>query len=262
LKGAFKRVMAGMPILMTEASGPGQIAFSRDGAGHVFAIHLNRGEGIEMREHQFLAATGSIEYTFTRVKGVSNMLMGGTGFFIDHFIAQQSEGIVWVHGYGNVFDVTLGAGEQIDVEPGGWVYKDRSAQMETQFQRFSAGLFASGCQINKLRTRTLTKKARLLHHDIYQLVRHRDDAHDVLAFKKRPDTLACKRTCFEFFGYGSKGDKDALAELTVDLDDDFGLVLLGEFGVKCWPRMLEDRTLVAQRFPKLLRKIRSEWRQN
>jgi uncharacterized protein (AIM24 family) len=139
--------MAGMPILMTEASGPGQIAFSRDDAGHVFAIHLNRGEGIEMREHQFLAATGSVEYTFTRVKGISNMLMGGTGFFIDHFIAQQSEGIVWVHGYGNVFDVTLGAGEQIDVEPGGWVYKDRLVQMETQFQRFSTGLFASAGQI-------------------------------------------------------------------------------------------------------------------
>jgi uncharacterized protein (AIM24 family) len=147
LKGAFKRVMAGMPILMTEASGPGQIAFSRDGAGHVFAIHLNRGEGIEMREHQFLAATGSVEYSFTRVKGISNMLMGGTGFFIDQFVAQNSEGIVWVHGYGNVFDVTLGAGEQIDVEPGGWVYKDTSVRMETQFQKFSTGLFASAGQI-------------------------------------------------------------------------------------------------------------------
>jgi uncharacterized protein (AIM24 family) len=75
------------------------------------------------------------------------MLMGGTGFFIDHFTAQASEGIVWVHGYGNVFDVTLGAGEQIDVEPGGWVYKDRSVQMETQFQKFSTGLFASAGQI-------------------------------------------------------------------------------------------------------------------
>lgn len=147
LKGGFKRIMAGMPILMTEAGGPGQIAFSRDGAGHLFGIHLNRGEGIEMREHQFLAATGSVDYTFTRVKGVSNMLMGGTGFFIDHFTAQASDGIVWVHGYGNVFEVTLGAGEQIDVEPGGWVYKDRSVQMETQFQKFSTGFFASAAQI-------------------------------------------------------------------------------------------------------------------
>lgn len=43
--------------------------------------------------------------------------------------------------------MTLGAGEQIDVGPGGWVYKDRSVQIETQFQRFSTGLFASAGQI-------------------------------------------------------------------------------------------------------------------
>jgi len=143
LKGALKRVLAGMPVFLTEAGGPGQIGFSRDGAGHIFAIHLSRGEGVDMREHQFLAATGSVDYTFTRVKGVSNMLLGGTGFFIDHFHATESDGIVWVHGYGNVFEVMLAAGEQIDIEPGGWVYKDSSVQMETQFQRLTTGLFAS-----------------------------------------------------------------------------------------------------------------------
>src|ERR1022692_2753194 len=60
LKGAFKRMLAGMPVFLTQVSGPGQIGFSRDGAGHLFAIHLNRGEGIDMREHQFLAATGNM----------------------------------------------------------------------------------------------------------------------------------------------------------------------------------------------------------
>ena len=147
LQGGFKRVMAGLPILMTQANGPGQIGFSRDGAGHIFAIHLKQGEGIEMREHQFLAATGTVDYTYTRVKGIANMFMGGSGFFIDHFAAQHGEGIVWVHGYGNVFEVTLGAGEQIDIEPGGWVYKDRTVGMETQFQKFSTGVFASAGQI-------------------------------------------------------------------------------------------------------------------
>jgi uncharacterized protein (AIM24 family) len=57
LKGAFKRMLAGMPIFMTETSGSGRIAFSRDGAGHVFAIHLHPGQAIDVREHQFLAAT-------------------------------------------------------------------------------------------------------------------------------------------------------------------------------------------------------------
>ena len=33
-KGALKRMVAGMQLLLTEARGPGQIAFSRDGAGH------------------------------------------------------------------------------------------------------------------------------------------------------------------------------------------------------------------------------------
>lgn len=143
IKGALKRMLAGMPVFLTGASGPGQIGFSRDGAGHILAIHLRAGEGIDMREHQFLAATSTVEYGFSRVKGVSNMLLGGTGFFVDHFHAQQSEGIVWVHGYGNVFEVTLAAGEQIDIEPGGWVYKDSSVRMETQLQRLTTGLFAS-----------------------------------------------------------------------------------------------------------------------
>ena len=37
MAGAFKRIMSGMPIFMTQATGRGHIAFSRDGAGHSFA---------------------------------------------------------------------------------------------------------------------------------------------------------------------------------------------------------------------------------
>jgi uncharacterized protein (AIM24 family) len=143
LKGAVKRVLSGMPVFVTQAQGPGRIAFSRDGAGHVFALHLKAGEAIDVREHQFLAATDAVNYTFTRVKGAASVLFGGTGFFIDTFSCVGSEGIVWLHGYGNVFAMTLGAGEAIDVEPGGWIYKDRGVQMQTIFQKVSTGLFAS-----------------------------------------------------------------------------------------------------------------------
>src|SRR5579872_3048216 len=129
VQGAFKRMVAGMPIFLTEARGPGRIAFSRDGAGHVFAIHLTQGQSIDVREHQFLAATESLEYGFTRLKGASNILFGGTGFFIDRFTCRQDSGIIWLHGFGNVFDINLQSGEQIDIEPGGWIYKDPSVQM-------------------------------------------------------------------------------------------------------------------------------------
>ena len=147
LKGAFKRVLSGMPVFMTQAKGPGRIAFSRDGPGHVFALHLKVGEAVDVREHQFLAATDGVDYTFTRIKGAANVLFGGTGFFIDTFTCLRQDGALWLHGYGNVFVVTLGQGEQIDIEPGGWIYKDRTVQMQTIFQKISTGVFASAGQL-------------------------------------------------------------------------------------------------------------------
>lgn len=148
LEGAFKRAVAGLPILMTQAKGPGRVAFSRDGAGHVFPLHLEPGQGVDVREHQFLAATSNVNYSYKRVKGLANMFLGGTGFFIDTFTCQSGKpGVLWLHGYGNVFEVELKAGESIDIEPGAWIYKDASVTMETQFQKLSTGLFASGGQI-------------------------------------------------------------------------------------------------------------------
>lgn len=143
VRGALRRVLAGMQIFVTEATGRGQIAFSRDGVGHIFPLHMKSGEELHVREHQFLAATGNIDYTFERVKGVSNILFGGTGFFIDRFHATKGEGILWLHGYGNVFEKTLAPHEQIDVEPGGWLYKDTSVRMQTVAQRFTTTFFGS-----------------------------------------------------------------------------------------------------------------------
>ena len=142
IKGALKRMIAGMQIFVTEASGPGQIAFSRDAAGHVFAMHIKQGQEIHVREHQFLAASDNIDYTFERIKGVSNMLFGGTGFFIDKFHGARGEGILWLHGYGNVFEKMLAPGEQIDIEPGSWLFKDASVTMETKMTRLSTGFLA------------------------------------------------------------------------------------------------------------------------
>lgn len=147
LAGAFKRMISGMPVFMVETVGNGRIGFSRDGAGHLFGIHFNQGEALDVREHQWLAATASLDFTFTRVKGLANMLFSGTGFFIDTFTCKGNEGILWLHGYGNVFEITLAPGEQIDIEPGGWIYKDRSVQMDTQMQRLATGIFASAGQL-------------------------------------------------------------------------------------------------------------------
>lgn len=147
MKGALKRMFAGLQIFVTEASGVGQIAMSRDGAGHIFAIHLAPGQEIDVREHQFLAATNNVSYDFFRVRGAANLLAGSSGFFIDRFRAEGGPGIVWLHGYGNVFEKVLSPGEQIDMEPGAWLYKDPQLQMDTSMLGLSAGLFGSSSMI-------------------------------------------------------------------------------------------------------------------
>ncbi|GAC1436766.1 MAG: AIM24 family protein [Solirubrobacteraceae bacterium] len=142
-KGLKRRVFGGLPLFLTEIQSPGEVAFSRDAPGHVAALHLQAGESVMVREHQFLAATGNIEYDYARVKGFSNAFFGG-GFFVDHFYATNHEGVVWVHGYGNVFEKQLEAGEAIDVEPGSWVYRDATVSMEQQSYGMRTGLLGGG----------------------------------------------------------------------------------------------------------------------
>jgi len=143
LKGMLKRMIAGMQVFVTEASGQGVIAFSRDGPGHIVPIHLKHGEELHVREHQFLAATGNIDYSFERVRGLATMMFGQSGFFIDKFHGHTGEGVLWLHGYGNVFEKVLAPGEQIDIEPGGWLYKDPTVRMDTVIDRLTSGLFGA-----------------------------------------------------------------------------------------------------------------------
>ena len=43
LKGAWKRLFAGMPLIMTQAAGPGHIAFSQDQSGELIALPIQPG---------------------------------------------------------------------------------------------------------------------------------------------------------------------------------------------------------------------------
>ncbi len=142
-KGLKRRVFGGMPLLLLQAESDGEIAFSRDAPGHVVALHLQAGEGVIVREHQFLAATANVEYDYSRIKGFANMMYGG-GFFVDQFFAGGGEGVVWVHGYGNVFEKTLDPGETIDIEPGGWLFRDHSVGMTQEIYGFRTGLMGGG----------------------------------------------------------------------------------------------------------------------
>ncbi|GHO44098.1 AIM24 family protein [Ktedonospora formicarum] len=130
MQGAARRFFAGLQIFISEAQGPGNIAFSRDSVGQIVALRLQPEQMVEVREHQFLVATSNVDYNFTFVQGISNILFSRTGLFIDQFTAIGSEGMLLLHGYGNVFEKMLAPGEALDIEPGAWLWKDPSVRME------------------------------------------------------------------------------------------------------------------------------------
>ncbi len=101
-------------------------------------MELKPGSTVHVREHQFLFCTSGVNYSYFRVKGISNLLYGGTGMFIDTF---EGAGILALHGYGNVFTKDLSSGETVDVEPGGFLYKDASVKMSTNSMGLKSGLF-------------------------------------------------------------------------------------------------------------------------
>ncbi|MDQ2839941.1 MAG: AIM24 family protein [Acidobacteriota bacterium] len=141
LSGGLKRVFAGMPFIISVASGPGRIAFSRDASGELVVLPLHPGMELDVREHAFLLCSHNVEYSFVRVKGLTNILFGGQGMYMDRFVTTNTPGLVILHGYGNVFERRLAAGESIILEPGAFLYKDASVTMQVEFQRLGTGFF-------------------------------------------------------------------------------------------------------------------------
>jgi len=141
LQGGISRVLAGMPFVISVATGPGRIAFSRDATGELVVLPLHPGMEIDVREHAFLLASHHISYSFIRIKGLRNILFGGQGMFMDRFVTSNEPGMLMLHGYGNVFERILKPGESILVEPGAFLYKDATVTMDVEFQSLTTGWF-------------------------------------------------------------------------------------------------------------------------
>src|SRR5437016_5253161 len=141
LQGGVKRALAGMPFIVTLAYGPGRVAFSRDATGELVVMPLHPGMELDVREHAFLLASHHIAYSYVRIQGLRNILLGGQGMFMDRFVTTNQPGLLLLHGYGNVFERSLNPGESILVEPGAFLYKDSSVTMNVESQKLSTGLF-------------------------------------------------------------------------------------------------------------------------
>ena len=128
--GGARRLLGDLPFVLSVARGPGRLAFSRDAPGALVVLPIDPGMELELRGHALLLASGTLSYSFTKVPGLRTMLMAGTGMYLDQFTATTGPGILVVHGFGNVFQRTLGAGETIQLSPGAFLYKDSSVTME------------------------------------------------------------------------------------------------------------------------------------
>ena len=135
MRGGWKRVMAGMPLIMVQGSGPGHIALSDNHAGEIIALPLAPGQAIWVREHRFLVATGTVAYDwetspvwFTTGSGDDRETHYPLGYIGDRFVAQQGPGLLLLHAPGNVFIRDLAPGETLLIQPGALVYRDVGVQ--------------------------------------------------------------------------------------------------------------------------------------
>ena len=96
---------------------------------------------LDVREHAFLLCSHQIGYSFVRVKGLTNILFGGQGMYMDRFVTTSTAGLLILHGYGNVFERRLAAGESIMVEPGAFLYKDSIGHHGRGVSALRHGLF-------------------------------------------------------------------------------------------------------------------------
>jgi uncharacterized protein (AIM24 family) len=148
--GGIQRLAGGMPRILNVATGPGRIAVSRDAAGELVVLPLAAGTEIDVRGHAFLAGTHSLDYSFVRLKGLTNILHGGDGMFMDRFVTKGETGLLLLHGCGNVFQRTLAPGETILVEPGAFLYKDSTVNLETAHQKVRTGAFSHDLYLAEL----------------------------------------------------------------------------------------------------------------
>lgn len=141
MKGGWKRIFAGLPLIMTQAHGPGHIAFSHDTPGELIALPIHPGQSVDVKEHLFLTATGNVAYDwfstgiwYTTQSGDESETHYPLGMFMDQFQAQGTPGLLLLHAAGNVFVRQLGPGETILIKPASLIFKDPGVQMHLHLE--------------------------------------------------------------------------------------------------------------------------------
>jgi uncharacterized protein (AIM24 family) len=142
LRGGWKRLRAGLPLIMAQAHGPGHIAFSDDRPGELVALPLQPGQAVDVREHVFMVATGQLGYDWFATNIWFNTGTGNDkethyplGQYMDRFVAGQQPGLLLIHGGGNIFVRRLAPGESILIKPSSLLFKDPTVSMQLHIEQ-------------------------------------------------------------------------------------------------------------------------------
>lgn len=177
LKGGWKRLFAGMPLIMTQAQGPGHIAFSKDHPGELIALPLQPGQSIDVREHLFLAATLAVQYDwlqtgiwFKTKNGDDTETHYPIGSFMDRFSSLRTPGLLLLHAGGNVFVRTLAPGQTILLKPTAWIFKDPTVEMNLHFEHPSTGFVQWGYHSQRCVWLRLTGPGRVAVQSVFERI--------------------------------------------------------------------------------------------
>ena len=122
--GGARRLVSGMPFVLSVAHAPGASPSRAMRTGELVVIPVEAPAEVDVREHALVLASGSLGFTYEKIGGFRVMLAADAGMYLDRFVAQSAPGLLVLHGYGNVFERTLGEGETILIDPGAFFYKD------------------------------------------------------------------------------------------------------------------------------------------
>lgn len=135
--GTLKRTsVGGIPYFLAEFTGPGSVAFSRDGVGEIREIELAPNEVLDVAEGSLLCADNRVPYDMFYVAG-THRPGRMVGFWLDRL---TGPGWIALHGYGNIISMTLAPGEKMTCDYGALLWKSGSVQARSQNLPFGSGL--------------------------------------------------------------------------------------------------------------------------
>ncbi len=137
LSAAKRTAVGGIPFFLAEYTGPGSVAFSRDGLGEIRDLELAANEVLDVAEGSLLCAENRVPYEMFYVAG-TNRVGRMLGFWMDRL---TGPGKLALHGYGNVISMSLAPREVITCDMGALLYKSSTVEAKTVNLPFGGGLF-------------------------------------------------------------------------------------------------------------------------